>query len=322
MLINEVLDITRIEAGRLSLLPEAVSLPEVLREALELVSPLAVQRNVNLSLDYRLASGNLTVWADRQRLRQVILNLLSNGIKYNTVGGRLAVNCVELSSGRVRLEFADSGPGIAPEKLPRLFMPFERLGAEQSSVEGTGLGLALSKRLVEAMQGTIGVESVLGQGSVFWIELPRPDMAATLPSSLPSASPPTRAAGVVAPTDTRGRILYVEDNLANINLVRGILAHRPGVELIALRQGSLALDFVAEHHPDLILLDLHLPDLSGEEVLRHLQANENTRNIPVVVVSGDAIPARIDQLRAAGAREYLTKPLDVFQFLKVIDEIL
>ncbi|MQA98865.1 MAG: PAS domain S-box protein [Actinobacteria bacterium] len=313
-LIEELLDVARIEQGQLALSIEPVHLDEIVREALELVAPLAESKTIRLRSDQRF---NYYALADRQRLKQVLLNLLANAVKYNREGGEVVVSCEPAPGRRLRIAVADTGLGIAPEMMDRLFLPFERLGAERSSVEGTGIGLSISKRLVELMGGEIGADSEMGRGSRFWVELGsaetsevRAETAAELATVVP-----------VAPAGER-IVLYVEDNLPNLRLVERIFERRPSIRLVAAMQGGLALDLAREHRPDLILLDVHLPDIDGDEVLRRLLANPETRDIPVVVVSAEATPAKIERFLGAGARDYLTKPLDVKKFLEVVDEIL
>ncbi len=318
-LIDEVLDIARIEAGRLSMSQEPVSIDDVLKQSLTLVGPMALTRGIQLSSDQRAPSSRRHVFADRQRLTQVLLNLLSNAVKYNRERGSVVVSCEEVPGGRMRVTVSDSGPGIQPDKLARLFTPFDRLGAEQTGIEGVGLGLSLSKRLMEAMGGTLGVTSAPGQGSTFWIELPiveSPEervVEAGERLPVPAELEASRKARVV---------LYVEDNLSNLKLIQRLLAHRPEVRLLPAMQARLGLQLAREHRPTLILLDLQLPDISGEEVLRQLRETPETRDIPVAIISADATPGRLERLRAAGAWQYLTKPLDVKQFLIVLDEAL
>jgi CheY-like chemotaxis protein/two-component sensor histidine kinase len=312
-LINEVLDISRIEAGHLQLSVEPVSITEVLEEALNLMRPLAADRSMKLCVDGKI-EDDLHVLADRQRLKQVLLNLLTNAVKYTAVGGGVTVSVKRLDSTKTRLVVTDTGAGIAKEKLARLFTPFDRLDAEQSGVEGTGLGLALCQRLMNAMGGDIGVESVIGKGTALWIDLP-------------AVESPLKAfpKGIEVATDDvsrseGGRILYIEDNLSNLTLVEQMLAEQPHIELLTAMQGSLGLDLARKHLPDLILLDLHLPDIRGHEVLVRLRADKLTREIPVVVISADATRGQIQRLLAAGARNYLTKPLDIGEFFRVIEE--
>jgi len=315
-LINEVLDIARIEAGRLSLSPEPVSAREVVQESLDLVGPLAAEMGIHLDV-LATAVPERNILADRQRIKQVLLNLLANAIKYNRKGGRVTLSCAEPEAGRLRIEVSDTGPGISPDKMARLFTPFERLGAEGTSIQGTGLGLALSKRLVEAMGGTLDVESAVAKGSTFWVEF----------STAENPLERVRGQDAIPPVAVGARsraatVLYVEDNLPNFKLIENLMALRPGVKLIPAMQGRMGLDLAGQHHPDVILLDVHLPDISGDEVLRRLRDDPETRHIPVVVISADATSRQIDRLRAAGAREYLTKPLDVKKLLALLDELL
>ncbi|HZE58410.1 MAG TPA: ATP-binding protein [Chthoniobacterales bacterium] len=312
-LINEVLDLSRIEAGHLQLSVEPVAVAEVLEEALDLMRPLAAQRTMQLSVD-ELLDKDLHVLADRQRLKQVLLNLLTNAVKYTAVGGQISVSLQQSNLAKTRLVVTDTGAGIATEKLARLFTPFDRLGVEQSGVEGTGLGLALCQRLMHAMGGDIGVDSTVGKGSAFWIELPATD-------SPLKALPNNHAATLEqASGGDGGKILYIEDNLSNLTLVEQMLAEQPQLHLLTAMQGGLGLDLARQHRPDLILLDLHLPDLRGHEVLERLRNDAVTRDIPVVIISADATARQINQLKAAGARSYLTKPLDISEFFRVIDE--
>ncbi len=312
-LINEVLDIARVEAGGVSLSLESVSLVDVVRESLSLLAPLAAKRNIRLDCDPP-AVPPVCVMADRQRLGQVLLNLLSNAVKYSRPGDSVGVSG-SVAGARVRVRVADTGPGLPPDKMARLFTPFDRLGAEATGVEGTGLGLSLSKRLVEAMGGAMGAECAPGDGCTFWFELP----AAAPPAESPP--PPAESELAAAPPGSH-LVLYVEDNPANVRVVEMALAHRPGVRLMSALQGGLGADLAAQHRPDLVLLDLHLPDLGGEEVLRRLRDDPNTRATPVVVLSADATPRQVARLRAAGASDYLTKPLDLRDLLRVVDAAL
>ena len=315
-LINEVLDISRIEAGTLQLSVEPVCIEEAISEALDLMRPMAAECSISLSTDASLENATY-VLADRQRLKQVLLNLLSNAVKYSAVEGSVTVSFSESGSRFTRLSVRDTGAGIPVDKLARLFTPFDRLGAEQSSVEGTGLGLALCQRLVQAMHGTIGVSSTLGNGSTFWLDLPR---AQSPLKTLPAAQ--TGSVSKEPATEDVRRILYVEDNFSNVTLVDQMLAERPTLELMTAMQGRVGLELARQHSPDLILLDLHLPDLPGWQVLAQLKADHLTREIPVVVISADATPPQIKRLLSAGARAYLTKPLDIPEFFRVIDEAL
>jgi PAS domain S-box-containing protein len=321
-LINEVLDIARIESGRQQLSLEPVRLDAVLQEVLVLSRPLAAQASVSLSMPR--TPKTLFVRGDRQRLVQVLLNLVSNAIKYNRKGGAVQVEWEtaageEGGEGRVRLRVRDTGRGIAPERRDALFVPFERLGAELTEVEGTGLGLALSRRLTEAMAGELALEHSGPDGSCFVLELRvGGDPLEGLAQRAVPAAPAADFGAPCAPVT----LLYVEDNLANLTLVESILESRPGWRTIPALQGRLGAELAREHEPDLVLLDLHLPDVQGDEVLRRLRADVRTAHIPVVMISADATPRTIERLRAQGADAYLTKPLDVDEFLATIDRLL
>jgi PAS domain S-box-containing protein len=314
-LINEVLDIARIEAGHVNMSLEPVGIRDVLDEAFEMVGPEAQRRQVRLER-CNDSCGDICVLADRQRLKQVVLNLISNGIKYNRPNGSLRVHCTQTHAGMHRISFSDSGPGISPSGIKQLFAPFQRLEATQGTVEGTGLGLALSKRLVEAMGGSIGVASVLDEGSTFWIDLPTANAPAAEADSPESELPDLGQLSA----QTRS-IVYIEDNPSNLRLVERIIAKMPNVELVTAVTAADGIETINRTLPNLILLDLDLPDMSGFEVLQRLRLDDLTRKIPVVIVSADATQKQIDRLIDAGARSYLTKPLDIKLFLQVISDV-
>ncbi|HEX8362702.1 MAG TPA: PAS domain S-box protein [Longimicrobium sp.] len=316
-LINEVLDIARIESGRQQLSLEPVRLSLVVQEAVALARPLGAQHGVTLEEEV-LPAGDPFVTADRQRLSQVLLNLLSNAVKYNRERGTVRLRCELLPDGeQVRIRVSDTGHGVDPAQRDLLFVPFARLGAEHTDVEGTGLGLALSLRLVEAMGGTLTLEESSDEGSTFAMDL---RLARDPVERLENRQP--APVGVGAKIRTPVTLLYVEDNLANLSLVETILSERPGWKTIPALQGSMGAELAREHSPDLVLLDLHLPDVQGDEVLRRLRSDERTAGIPVVMISADATPRTIDRLIARGADAYLTKPLDVDEFLSTIDRLL
>jgi signal transduction histidine kinase/CheY-like chemotaxis protein len=312
-LINEVLDVARIEAGRLSLSLEPVHLPEVIQEALDFVRPLAQQRDIAIGIASEASDSY--VKADRQRLRQVLLNLLANGVKYNVDGGRIEVSLDARENGAIRTAVSDTGPGISPQERDKLFRPFERLAGESLAVEGTGLGLALSKGLVEAMGGAIGVEGAAGGGSTFWFELAPAEPPANLLPELGGLLSSEPGAG----TAQSRIVLYIEDNPSNMALMKRIVETRSEVQLIGAPQGRMGLDLARAHRPDLILLDLHLPDMPGQRVLEHLRQDPETRTIPVVIVSADATPEHREQLLASGAQSYVTKPVDIASMLLLLD---
>jgi CheY-like chemotaxis protein len=290
-----------------------VALADAIEEALELIAPLASERTITVRAHTTGIADDAHVNADRNRLKQVLLNLLSNAVKYNRVGGQVEISCTT-ANGRVRTQISDTGIGIRADQLPKLFEPFERLGAEQTDIEGTGLGLSLCKALVEAMGGTIEAESEPGAGTTFSIELAeaqRPDVGPEEPHQY------AHLQKLNAPGAER-RILYIEDNLSNLTLVEQILDRYRGVELLSAMQGRLGLDLAAKHLPDLIILDLHLPDISGTDVLKRLKNEHVTRDIPVVMLTADASRAQSEHARLLGASDYLTKPLDVASFIDVI----
>jgi signal transduction histidine kinase/CheY-like chemotaxis protein len=313
-LINEVLDLARIEAGKLALSTESVLVDEVLRAAVDLIRPQAANRSIKI---IEAGSADRYVTADRQRLQQVLLNLFSNAVKYNKEGGTICIACEDGSPGRVYLTVTDTGGGIGGELMDRLFKPFDRLGAEHSAIEGTGLGLALSLRLVEAMGGTLSATSTVGQGTTFTVELQAAQGTPFRDEAAPAAGVSDSGA-----SDVRGTLLYIEDNLSNLRLFERIVARRPGVTLLSAMQGSRGLELARDHRPHLIILDLHLPDISGDEVLRKLLTEPSTKAIPVVILSADATPGQASRLIEQGARAYLTKPLDVQQVLALIDDTL
>jgi CheY-like chemotaxis protein len=313
-LINEVLDLSRIEAGRLVISLEPVALGTAVKHAIDLVSPLAAERGLLLSAGE--IDPNLHVAADVQRLRQVLLNLLSNAVKYNRREGTVRVEVKELDGEGVRISVQDSGFGIPESQIERLFRPFERLNVEESGIQGTGLGLVLARALTEAMGGHVGVESEVGQGSNFWLELP---IAAPPELVEPAPTPRDAAAPASGPART---VLYIEDNPSNLRLVERVLSSRKEIQLITAMHGSLGLELAEKHRPDLILLDLNLPDMVGEEVLKRLRVTPGLEKTPLVIVSADAIPSKVARFLSVGASAYLTKPFDVRNLLGVIDDLL
>ncbi len=334
-LVNEVLDISRIDSGNISLTPEPLAVDDLVREALDLIRPLADARRIELALSPGAVEAGRYVLADRQRVRQVLLNLLSNAVKYNREGGRVTLDGGPAPDGkRVRLSVADTGRGIAPENLPLLFTPFERLGAENTDVEGSGIGLALSKRLVESQGGELGVESEPGAGSTFWMDLP---VAAAPLAGEETLRLEELFGEVLFPEEEEGKdgelsdtgsgspsrtMLHIEDNEPNRRLVEMLILQRPAVRLLTAGRGQEGLTLARLHRPDLILLDMHLPDMAGEAVLQEVRADETLRGTAVVMVSADAAAMRRSQEEGTGADDYLTKPFNVSQFLKMLDQYL
>ena len=312
-LVDEVLDISRIEAGEISLSVEPVPVRPLLEDARELIAPMADRRRVLLHPP-EVADECSYIRADSQRLKQVVINLLSNAVKYNREGGEVRISVEPEGSDRMRMSVSDTGEGLGRESLAKLFTPFERLNAG-SDVQGTGLGLALSRSLVEAMGGTLEAASTPGEGSTFTIELGRGEPAAVEAEA-------DEAGELVGERTYDGvrRLLYIEDTVANVRLVEEILRARPSIRLLPAGMGGLGLELAAEHRPHLILLDLHLPDLGGEEVLARLRSDERTREIPVVVLSADATDHVPNSLREAGANAYMTKPIGVRDLISILDE--
>lgn len=308
-LVDEVLDISRGEALAVAL--ESVAIEPLLAEAFEMVTPLAEAHSVVL-----VASGVVPgadhVAAHRQRLKQVLINLLSNAIKFNRAGGQVRVTVEPCGDGRVQVLVEDTGVGIAPDSLPKLFVPFERLDAAASGVDGTGLGLALSRTLAKAMGGRITVESTQGAGSTFRVELARTEPAA--------GGREHEDRFTEREYDGERRLLYIEDTVANIDLLEAVLRLRPSVTMIPAMQGSIGLDLAREHLPDVIFLDLHLPDMVGEQALAELRADQRTQDIPVIMLSADATLHAPRRLLEAGAADFLTKPFDIDHLLKVVDQ--
>jgi CheY-like chemotaxis protein len=295
---------------------DSVPVSDIVEECVRLVMPSAMERRIHLGTDLTDARHDGVV-ADRQRATQSLLNLLSNAVKYSGEGARVDVIAARDGPSRVRIAVSDTGPGIAPDLQTRLFQPFDRLGADRTTIPGTGLGLALTRKLVEAMRGEVGVESVPGEGTTFWLLLER------APAIVPLQVTPAekRAAQGAASTDER-TVLYVEDNLATVSLMEEVFAMRPQIKLMTAMQGGLTLELARQHQPDLIVLDLHLPDISGDTVLRRLRRDPRTAHIPVVIFSADATERQVRRLLAAGARAYLTKPVKVAEFLRMLDEAL
>ncbi|MDP3878643.1 MAG: ATP-binding protein [Methylobacter sp.] len=312
-LINEILDLARIETGRLALSMEPVEVPLLITECMGLLQPLTLERGIELTLD---KDGVSTVQADRLRLRQILLNLLSNAIKYNCNKGRVLISCRVVGAGKVRIALHDSGRGIAAEALPRLFKPFERIESAYDGIEGTGIGLALSKRLIEAMGGSIGVESIVGTGSTFWIELNAAEAEEYPPAD---ADSDTVAQSTYATART---LLYIEDNPANLRLVQKIISTHTQLALLDARTGEEGLKLAIAHHPDLIMLDINLPGMNGFDVLRHLHEDPITCDIPVIAISANAMERDIKKGLAAGFTDYLTKPLDIPKLLALLDTLL
>ena len=313
-LINEILDLALIESGRLAWSLEPVSLTEVMLECQTMIEPQAQKRGIRLTFP-RIDCPTF-IKADRTRVKQVLINLLSNAIKYNQAGGSVVVECSANAPQRVRVSVKDTGAGLAPERLTQLFQPFNRLGQEGSAEEGTGIGLVVTKRLVELMGGAIGVVSTVGEGSVFWIEL----VVAAAPQLAIDGAEHTGPARPQARNDAAPRtLLYVEDNPANLQLVEHIIARRPDMRLLSARNGTLGIELARAARPDVILMDINLPGMSGVQAMQILRADAATAHIPVVALSANAIPRDIERGLEAGFFRYLTKPIKVDEFMDTLD---
>jgi PAS domain S-box-containing protein len=316
-LINEILDLAVIESGRLSLSLEPVSLIEVMLECQAMIEPQVQKRGIQMR--FPALDNPWFVRADRTRIKQVLINLLSNAIKYNQAGGTVVVVCCASTEERIRISVNDTGVGLAADKLAQLFQPFNRLGQEASGEEGTGIGLVVTKRLVELMGGIMGVESTVGVGSEFWIELTAvvtSQLGESGAESLPVAPAPAHAD---APIRT---LLYVEDNQANLKLVEQLIARRPDMRLLSAEDGHTGIEMARAFQPEMILMDINLPGISGIEALKTLRADPTTAHIPVVAISANAIPRDILKGLEAGFYRYLTKPIKVGEFLDTLDEAL
>lgn len=316
-LINEILDLSLIESGRVMLSHEPVALMEVMMECHAMIEPQARQRGITLVFPRLRAPW--FVQADRTRVKQVLINLLFNAIKYNKPGGSVMLEYEEGPQGMVHILVRDTGIGLSSAQQAQLFQPFNRLGRETGAEEGTGIGLVVTKRLVDLMDGRMGVESSVGEGSTFWVDLPRcvaPQLvAATLPSVTLGA--PGRHGG-----NAPRRLLYVEDNPANLELVRQLIARRPDLQLLSAADGHSGVEFARSHQPAVILMDIHLPGISGVEAMKILRAGPDTAHIPIIALSANAMPRNVEQGLAAGFSDYLTKPIRVNEFMAALDHAL
>jgi PAS domain S-box-containing protein len=313
-LINDILDLAVVESGRLSLSLEAVSLPEVLIECQAMIEPQAQKRGISMS--FPKFEAPCFIKADRTRLKQVLINLLSNAIKYNRSGGTVVVDCDLTLPGRLRISVRDTGAGLSPELLAQLFQAFNRLGKEATGEEGTGIGLVVSKRLLELMEGSIGAHSTVGTGSVFWIELgaaldPHIDFIQSVSTAL-AATP-----------DTLGKrtrlLLYIEDNPANLKLIEQLIARRSDLRLLTAQNGTDGISLAHGYLPDVILMDINLPGISGIEAMKIIRLDATTAHIPIVALSANAIPRDIEKGIEAGFFRYLTKPIKVNEFMETLN---
>ncbi|MGW8392419.1 PAS domain S-box protein [Pseudoduganella sp. HUAS MS19] len=313
-LINETLDLAKIEVGAVTLSLEPVALDDLLHEASKMIEAMADARQVAV---YLSEPRGLCVRADRIRLRQIVLNLLSNAVKYNSKGGHVWIACGEGDTGRAWLAVRDDGPGLSGEQMAGLFQPFNRLGQEGGSEEGSGIGLVLSKRLAELMNATISVTSSVGQGSTFTVE-----METTEPPQLPQQLTEEGVPALVRGYHSKPLLLYVEDNPANLRLVQEIAKLHLNVELLSATDGNAGVSMARDYLPDVILMDMNLPGISGREAQRRLRQDTATRDIPIIALSANAMPLDVQAALEAGFFRYLTKPLNIGDFLEAVGEAL
>ncbi len=313
-LINEVLDLSLIESGKLTLSPEPVSAADILSHCKSMMEPIAQKRGIEMT--FPSFDTECFVLADRTRLRQVLVNLLSNAIKYNRPNGRIVVDCAARPKGHVRLSVQDTGAGLTPEKISQLFQPFNRLGQEAGTEQGTGIGLVVTKRLVEAMQGTVGVESQVGSGTVFWV-----DLLETVPSQVRTTHANPRAGSTTHVNDKIPvrTVLYVEDNPANLKLVEMLISRRQDLRLLSARTGDLGIELAQTYRPDVILMDIHLPGTNGVTAMTILRQDPKTAHIPIIALSANANPRDVERGLAAGFLRYLTKPINVDELLETLE---
>ena len=311
-LINEILDLTRIESGRVNLTLENVDPHDVIEECLAYIAPLAKKRGVRVKAG-EAPKHRLSIVADRTRFKQVLLNLLSNAVKYNVDNGEVELSAQAVSPERMRFSVRDTGPGIAPELQQEIFEPFSRLGAETSDIEGTGIGLTISRKLASLMGGRLDFESVVGEGSTFWVDLPASEHAVLEQEQAPEGSN-------VLPMMPDGvhKVLYVEDNPDNLNLMEHVMRMVPGVEMISAHTGELGVEMAEIHHPAVILMDINLPGISGIEALKRLRATPTTRDIPILAVSANVMPADIRHAMEAGFDAYITKPVNLREVIEYV----
>ncbi len=316
-LVNEILDLALIEAGRVTLSGEPVSLLEIMLECRAMIEPMAQKRGIGMTfLHFDLPYH---VKADRTRLKQVMINLLVNAVKYNQSGGSVTVECAPRPPDLLRISVRDTGVGMSPEQLMQLFQPFNRMGKEATLEEGTGIGLVVTKRLIELMGGSIGADSSTGEGSVFWIELRR--------TAAPQLSAHKVEQGVrVRPGLPEGTplrtLLYVEDNPANLELVEQLVARRADLRLLSAADGSLGIEFARTYLPEVILMDINLPGISGIDAMQILRLDPATAHIPIIAISANAMPRDIEKALEAGFFDYLTKPIKLGEFMDKLDEAL
>ena len=312
-LINEVLDLSKIESGKVELVLENYLLRDLVLDSIAMVQPMAMAKDI--SIENRIeAEPVMKIRVDQLRFKEVLVNLLSNAVKYNSDGGHITVNSMLVGNNVIRINIIDDGPGMTIEQQELVFEPFNRLGAEYSNIEGTGIGLTIARKLVDLMHGQIGVQSIEGQGSTFWVEYPLLDEQASLEMSTsePATLPETKLA-------TRQRVLYIEDNPANLRLVQHLFERLENIHLFSAPNAELGIELAKSKKPALILLDINLPGMDGYEALSRLRNLEQTSHVPVIAISAAAMPRDIERGLAAGFRRYITKPIQVMDLLEAVE---
>lgn len=325
-LINDILDLARIEAGKINLSIENLLIGEVLAECLNLISPLATRHKLDILLTFNnrelgfmeISDLDLQVRADKTRLKQVLINLMSNAAKYNKDNGKISITGELIEDKNLRIAITDTGKGISEEQQKKLFKPFSRLGAEFSNIEGTGIGLVITKNIIESMGGQIGFNSTPGEGSTFWIDIPLATHSVAETNNRFDNNMNT----TTNDSDTQYTVLYIEDNPSNVRLVAQLLKHRPNIKLLEAVEPISGIELALNEKPDLILLDINLPTMNGFDVLKELKKHDPTASTPVLAVSANAMAEDIENGEIAGFDEYITKPIDTVAFLKTMDKYL
>ena len=319
-IINEILDLAQIEAGKVSLSMEAFDLVELTQEVLPLMSPLAQKKGIRIE-NNTLKLGSLMVWADRTKMKQVFINLISNAIKYNRENGSVTLNAERKASGRICASVTDMGEGIPQEKLETLFQPFNRLGAEHTEVEGTGLGLVIAKQLVERMDGKMGVDSTVGKGTCFHIELPPPEPSSEKEKSSDQKDN-EKSTDQKDDAEKKLTVLYIEDNATNVKLVEQLLKFNKNVHMVTAEEATTGIEMARAQRPDLILMDINLPGIDGVSALKKLRSLDETKTIPVLAVTANVLKTDIEKYEKAGFESFIAKPIEVKSFLETIQQFL
>jgi len=320
-LIEQVLELSKIEAGHISISVDHTPVRDVIDHSLNLIREWANKDGIEI-IDQIGRDDLPLLWTDDTRLTQVLLNLLSNAVKYNRKGGTVTLTCQELPDRVLRISVADTGIGISTEKQDDLFKPFERLGLEAGMIEGTGIGLTITKQIIELLGGHIGFESEVGKGSTFWIDVPMSEKRETDIAIVNMATSPGKMIEELDKTGSQYTVLYVEDNPANMQLMEMIIGRIGNTKLLTAYNAELGLDLAKSEHPNLILMDINLPGMNGIEALKQLQDTTETTDIPVIAITAAAMPKEVEAGLKAGFRDYITKPINVSKLIQTIEETL